>query len=369
MIRWIVLKSGKVMGHRICIAILGVLLWAGQVFASGMQPAELPPADFTARQYIDSRGCVFVRGTGDGWTPRLYRGEEPVCGYPPTLSGRPLGQDGAPKSPADLLAELVFPNLRDGEKVDDANPFQPLPDMGPEPFDAGAAGFLQAEIAAQSAVRHAMTGARQPNRELCRLLGYDRPISSHDPQKPSLAGDSSQGFCSGLAAGQVSLLAFARPAGRVVPTNGADPDAVMPAIAPPVDRVDTQAEMRSDVAAGRPGQSPSAAEERAGPPPVKGRVAAAPRPAARQAPRSKAVEQGVIPANARYVQIAIFSDSEQMQAAQDQLSALGLPLLRQVKPALSDGFVLLSGPFTSRQSIVMALDRIRKAGFRDAVPR
>jgi hypothetical protein len=55
-------------------------------------PAELPPADFAGRQYVDSRGCVFVRAEVDGrvaWAPRLDRDRTPLCGYRPSLAAGP----------------------------------------------------------------------------------------------------------------------------------------------------------------------------------------------------------------------------------------------------------------------------------------
>jgi predicted small lipoprotein YifL len=57
-------------------------------------PAELPPADFAGRQYVDSQGCVFVRAEVNGataWAPRLNRDRTPLCGYRPSLSAG-LGQ-------------------------------------------------------------------------------------------------------------------------------------------------------------------------------------------------------------------------------------------------------------------------------------
>jgi len=58
-------------------------------------PAEVPPASYSATQYVDSKGCVYIRSGYGGnvtWVPRVTRSRQLVCGQSPSAvagSSRP----------------------------------------------------------------------------------------------------------------------------------------------------------------------------------------------------------------------------------------------------------------------------------------
>ena len=77
-------------------AIASVLLAALPAGAEPIRPAELPPADYAGQQYVDSRGCMFVRAGSGGkvvWVPRVSREGVPVCDNPPSGHRVPVAEE------------------------------------------------------------------------------------------------------------------------------------------------------------------------------------------------------------------------------------------------------------------------------------
>lgn len=90
--------------------IIALAAIAGISGAAGLQaqtlrptspPAEFPPASFKGKQYVDSRGCIYVRAGIDGnvtWVPRVSRSRKQICGYEPSrIAGSTKQRPAAPE--------------------------------------------------------------------------------------------------------------------------------------------------------------------------------------------------------------------------------------------------------------------------------
>ncbi len=75
------------------------------------QPAEFPPASYKGKQYVDSKGCVFIRAGIDGnvsWVPRVSRDRKTICGFRPSLSGQVATAAPAPAPAAEPPVQITL---------------------------------------------------------------------------------------------------------------------------------------------------------------------------------------------------------------------------------------------------------------------
>ena len=335
------------------VAVLA-LFWGGAAMADP-RPAEMPPPDFPGAQYIDSRGCVFLRGDGR-WTARLGPDGQPVCGFPPSLSARrtdpgvesPLAvATPEPETPEQRLATALAAGLRDGELTADPRPREEILPPAPVPRPtSGPLADLDAMIAAAPVLRRDMAGGLRANDRLCALLGYDGQGS----RLPMLGHDATQGFCAGLPGTELAPKVAALAPAPVVSQPDEAPTAMPAAAAPAPPPVPPQPVRGAAAPSPRPVRA--AAERRA--------------PAAAPARRDTPAE--MVPASARYVVVGRYKDAEAAQSMIDRLTTLGYPVARG-RARAGDGatVAVLAGPFADRRSVIAALSDLRRRGHAGAV--
>lgn len=349
------------------MALLPGILLPGLVTGA---PDPAPPPGFSGLQYIDGRGCVFVRD-GLRWTARLDPEGLPLCGFPPSLDLRrldpeavnvlPPGLPAAPPDPAAQLAELLAEGMRDADLA--------LPATAPAAQErAGRPGAtsqnpLQQQIAATLAQRQAVTremAIRMPD-PICARLGY------RDGAVPGGLADPT-GFCTGLRAPDPGPPdgPSARPSAVSDNTSRpTPPDRGGDAAGPERSRAGTTQSQTalSRVSTARPQSAPTTGASTGrspGPASVAGSRPAAP-------PNSVGVE--MIPPGARYVQLGAFADDATAMAAIADLVGRGLPVVRTRISADGRPRVVMAGPFTDRSRLVEVLNMLRQAGWPGAVAR
>lgn len=315
---------------------------------AAQRPAELPPADFRAAQYIDSAGCVFVR-EGSGWSPRQDRNGAPICGYPPTLSARRTAPaELAPLFPGPVeddavriareLTETVMARLQTGELAGtgEAGAETAGPAIGrPEADDSAS---LPRMIAAVPQLRAEMGKASAGNHtaQLCRLLGAE-PFGGGGP-----GAQDALGLCGAMTAVDLPRRAVSVASASAAPARKPQ-DAQATAPAP--------AQKAAPVAARTPAETQRASAK------------------ARREPESEG-RAGMIPPGARFVQVGMFRDEASVQRTARRLAALGLPVARAEAALEGERLVrVLAGPFDSREKLVRALHKVRGGGFPNAYPR
>lgn len=81
----------RVLSVAVLAAVSGLSSASAQTAGDFSGPSELPPSGYSAQQYVDSKGCVFLRvgyGGRTSWVPQVSADRKPLCGYPASIGGK-----------------------------------------------------------------------------------------------------------------------------------------------------------------------------------------------------------------------------------------------------------------------------------------
>ncbi|MGP3699307.1 SPOR domain-containing protein [Rhodobacter sp. NSM] len=276
-------------------------------------PAERPPESFRGPQYVDSKGCVYLRAGFGGtvnWVPRVTRDRQPLCGYPPSFAATP-----APAEPVAAGVEAA-------------------------PVTAVAPAETEAEVAAPASV------SVQPAIEATRTRTVLKHRRSH--QRIARVVVRADTAAEAEALRRLTLHRDEIRAAADLPSG-----VTCPPSAPQLRRFATS-EGGSTLLCARAGQGLQGVRV-----PVLDPADGVARLSAAGSGRPEA-------AAGRYVQIGAYLRQGNAGRARQRLADLGLPVSVAEGGALE---IILAGPFDDRTTTLDALRNLRGAGYRDAFIR
>ncbi|MFL4468443.1 SPOR domain-containing protein [Tateyamaria armeniaca] len=354
-----------------------------QDLSSVQTPAELPPASYRGAQYVDSKGCVFIRAGIDGnvtWVPRVNRQRELICGQTPTLSGAqrtiaadpvrpPVAAAPAPTAtqPAPQATQRPRPAPRQVTTAAPRRTTQPAaptavrrPATVPSPAPARTVvrkapevGTVQSTVSPKTRVlpRH-VYDQRAARGTFPVPKGY-RPVWEDDRLNPRRAEQSLEGIA------RTRLIWTQTVPRRLVDTaTGRDVTSKVALVYPYTDAATQQRELGTVTLVHRNGQL----QKRIVRNKAKASATAAPAQAAPTRVKASSTD--------RYVQVGTYAVPANAQAAAQRILRAGLPArIGQVQRGGKSYQVVLAGPFANGAPLAQGLQKSKVAGFRDAFIR
>ncbi|MFN4100732.1 MAG: SPOR domain-containing protein [Pararhodobacter sp.] len=380
----------KILSTAALLAVFG----AGSASAqTGRVPAEMPPAGYSASQYVDSRGCVFIRAGFNGgvnWVPRYGDDRRPMCGFAPSgaaqVAAAPV-MAPAP-GPVTVTAPAVAPVAAAPRTAAPraAAPRAAAPSPAPvltggvpysvPPETSRPAVRVQAApraVAPQAQVHQAQAGGLDTRWSFYEQTGPS-PCTNYSPHSqmyavPSPAMPELPLRCGPQERHPVDRMREMSPRGGVwEPWNGS-----------PYPAPNNNVYMLPPTYAPRwpePHLHGASAPQTA-PQPAQQQQHAAPRPTVSTMGTTAEIDRRPAPAatsggmsNGQFVQVGTYGVQSNARAAVARLQSGGLPAATgRARSGGSEFQIVLAGPFNSRAELEAALRTARSLGYTDAFIR
>ena len=350
----------RAISNAVIFVSLSVGLSQAQSLRDNTTPAEFPPASYQGAQYVDSKGCVYIRAGIDGnvtWVPRVNRQRQLICGQTPTL-GKP--QTMAAEQPAtQSTVKTTKPTTVAASATPVAGPamVKPVeakpkrPTAATTPMASTKPPVRTARVTATNVlgpltrvVPPHVYAARSPTQDYVVPKGY-KLAWTDDRLNPRRAEQNLNGIAS-------TRLIWTRTVPRrlIDQGTGRDVTATVPLVYPYTD-VNTQEKNLGKVTVVR----------------VNGQVK-------KRVKRNRAKSRSLAPdkknARGRYVQVGTYKNPANANAAAQKVAQSGLPAgIGKVRRLGKTYQVVVAGPFPTSKSLSKGLQQAHAIGFGDAFVR
>ncbi len=347
--------------------LIGIMLSApisAATLARDSGPAELPPSGFTGTQFVDSKGCVYIRAGRGGivnWVPCVTRQKQVVCGYKPSFAKTQTRQVAAVQpAPKPVVTPKPAPKV-----VAKSAPVRTVASTVTAPV-AAAPKVARKQAAQPVAVAPTAQVVRPANPKVSVPKGY-RNAWNDDRLNVKRAVQSAKGI-------QATDLMWTRTVPRQlihVPT-GQDVTRNFSKLMYPFTDITQQqtylaAPDKLDIVARADGAIFLVPKQATAS--VKRNMATSQKATTqRRVASTKAAPK--VSSGAKYVQVGTFGVASNATETSARLKRLGLPVRTQkISHSGKSYTVVMAGPFSSRSAVKSALSKARGAGFSDAFAR
>ena len=182
------MKMTRVLAICVIALSMGLMNAQAKTLREAEVPAEFPPASYTGKQYVDSRGCVYIRAGIDGltnWVPRVTRSREVLCGYQPSLAKAATQPAPEPAKPVPVITPKP-------EAKPAAEPAAtPVQIVSPKPKPAPARVAKTAPVKAKPVMAKPVAPAPQPVRKVVQVAPA-QPVAPAVVAKPAAAASQAR---------------------------------------------------------------------------------------------------------------------------------------------------------------------------------